>query len=199
MPPDEPSSLSVKLAESLVLLEFLADLYPAAALMPTDPVMRAQARFFVNTFETRVYPDAFVEFFFRAAPRATLLDALAALQALLPPLPDGPEGEGDKSGESEGEGEGPFAVGHWSIADMAVAPFLARIWMFLAHDMGKNSLEDGRAALAELREGSRFARLRRYVEDVRARPSFRETWDEGTQLGIWAQVKMMDRSCSEHI
>ena len=199
MPPDEPSPLSVKLAESLVLLEFLADLYPAAALMPTDPVLRARARFFVNTFETRVYPDAFLDFFFRAAPRATLLDALAALQALLPPLPDGPEGEGDKSGEGEGGGRGPFAVGRWSIADMAVAPFLARIWMFLEHDMGKNSLEDGRAALAELREGSRFARLRRYVEDVQARPSFRATWDEGTQLGIWAQVKMMDRSCSEHI
>ncbi|KAM5541828.1 hypothetical protein V8D89_004557 [Ganoderma adspersum] len=197
VPPDEPSPLSVKLAESLVLLEFLADLYPAAALLPTDPVLRARARFFINTFEARVYPDAFLDFFFRAAPRATLLDALAALQALLPPLPDGPEG--DKGGEREGEGEGPFAVGWWSIADMATAPFLARIFMFLAHDMGKNSLEDGRAALAELREGSRFARLRRYMEDVHARPSFRATWDEGTQLEIWAQVALMDRNCPEHI
>ena len=197
MPPDEPSPVSVKLAESLVLLEFLADLYPAAALLPTDPVLRARARFFVNTFETRVYPEAFLDFFFHAAPSATLLDALAALQALLPLFPDAPEE--DMGGESEGEPGGPFAVGQWSIADMAVAPSLARIYMFLAHDMGKNSLEDGRAALAELREGSRFARLRRYVEDVQARPSFRATWDEGTQLGIWKQVKMMDRNCPEHI
>ena len=157
----------------------------------------------MNTFETRVFPDAFVDFFFRAAPRAKLLDAFDALQALLPPLPptadpDTAGTEGD-TGAGTAEGDGPFAVGRWSIADMAAAPFLVRIFMFLAHDMGKNSLEDGRAALAELRDGPRFARLWRYVEDVRAWPSFKATWDEEEQVELWRKVAMMDRNRPEHL
>ena len=94
-------------------------------------------------------------------------------------------------------------MGRWSIADMAAAPFLARMLMFLAHDlahdMGKNSLEDGRAALAELRDGPRFAHLRRYVEDAHAQPNFRALWDEETQVELWGRVSMMDRNCPEHI
>ena len=196
MPADQPSPSSVKLAKSLVLLEFLADLYPSASLLPTDPVLRARARFFMNMFETRVFPDAFVDFF-RAAPRAKLFNALDALQALLPPL--SPIDTADGSKAEGGEGDGRFAVSGWSIADMAAAPFLARIFVFLAHDMGKNSLEDGRAALAELRDGPRFARLWRYMEGVHARPSFRATWDEETQVELWGKVSMMDREHPEHI
>ena len=164
VPPDQPSPESIKLTESLVLLEFLADLYPAARLLPTDPVLRARARLFITLFETRVFPDAFKDFFFLGTSLDRSLDALAALQALLPPVADG-------------EGKPAFAVGEWSIADMAVGPFLARIVLFLEHDMGKGTLEDGRKALEELR-GPRFARLARYLEDVKAQPSFRATWDE---------------------
>ncbi|KAF9235617.1 glutathione S-transferase C-terminal-like protein [Melanogaster broomeanus] len=46
--PEDPSPESTKLAESLVLVEFVADLYPQANLLPGDPVLRAQARFFIE-------------------------------------------------------------------------------------------------------------------------------------------------------
>ncbi|ELU43933.1 Glutaredoxin domain-containing protein [Rhizoctonia solani AG-1 IA] len=42
--PANPSPESIKLAESLVLLEFIADLYPNSGLLSTNPVERAQAR-----------------------------------------------------------------------------------------------------------------------------------------------------------
>ncbi|KAG2364201.1 hypothetical protein BDR07DRAFT_1375254 [Suillus spraguei] len=44
--PDDPSSLSTKIAESNVILEFLADLYPDSGLLPKDPVLRAKGRDF---------------------------------------------------------------------------------------------------------------------------------------------------------
>ncbi|KAG6880625.1 hypothetical protein C0995_005370, partial [Termitomyces sp. Mi166 len=42
VPPDNPSPESTKLAESLVLLEFIADLSKPGNLLPTDPVLRAK-------------------------------------------------------------------------------------------------------------------------------------------------------------
>ena len=162
-PPDAPSPQSAKLSESLVILEFLADHFPAADLLPADPMQRARARFFARAYDDRVFPASFRDFFFFASPLAPLLDALATLQGLLP---------------AEG-----FAAGEWSLADMAVGPFLARMWLFLEHDLGKGTVEDGRAALRELK-GPRFARLRRYLDDVKAQPSFQATWDEVSACAV---------------
>ena len=39
--PEHPSPESEKIAESLVMLEFVADLYPETGLLPKDPVQRA--------------------------------------------------------------------------------------------------------------------------------------------------------------
>ncbi|KAJ7484166.1 glutathione S-transferase [Mycena latifolia] len=47
--PDQPSPESEKIAESLILVEFIADLFPESGLLPKDPVQRAQARFFIDT------------------------------------------------------------------------------------------------------------------------------------------------------
>ncbi|KAI0765391.1 hypothetical protein C8Q74DRAFT_1371200 [Fomes fomentarius] len=50
----------------------------------------------------------------------------------------------------------------------------------------KNALEDGRKAVEELR-GPRFARLVRYPgrSYVKEQPSFKATWDEAVQVGMW--------------
>jgi len=40
--PEHPSAESAKIAESLVILEFIADLYPDSGLLPKDPVERAR-------------------------------------------------------------------------------------------------------------------------------------------------------------
>ncbi|KAI0302814.1 hypothetical protein B0F90DRAFT_1712266 [Multifurca ochricompacta] len=116
--PDCPSPHSIKLAESLVLLEFIADLYPDACLLPRDPIARARARLFITAVEEDLIPT-FLAFVLNGAEPGPLLTSLRHVQALLPPLED--------EGEGEGEGEGCFVLGsQWSIADAAVAPFLGR-------------------------------------------------------------------------
>ena len=56
VPPDQPSPESAKIAESLVLLDFVADLFPDSHLLPKDPVQRARARFFIDTVSTKFVP-----------------------------------------------------------------------------------------------------------------------------------------------
>ncbi|KAG1823895.1 uncharacterized protein BJ212DRAFT_1296416 [Suillus subaureus] len=46
--PEDPSSLSAKITEMNVILEFLVDLYPDSELLPKDPVSCAKVRFFVD-------------------------------------------------------------------------------------------------------------------------------------------------------
>lgn len=156
--PDAPSDASVKLAESLVILEFLADLFPSAGLLPADPVARAKARFFISVFDSKVF-EGFKNAIFMGKPLSELLDALAALQALLPPT---------------GFAAGGSAL---TIADMAAAPFLGRIYMLLAHELGNYPLGEGKKALDVLK-GERFARLNEYMEDIKAQPCWKATWDE---------------------
>ncbi|KAI0775109.1 thioredoxin-like protein [Trametes elegans] len=168
VPPDRPSPDSAKLFESVALLEFLADLFPDNPyLLPKDLVKRAHARAFISIYQNYVN-DLFKGVFFSGLPQTdALLDALAKLQGALPPE------------------EGAFAVGAWSIADAAVAPFLARMWLYLGLGLGRYSEEDGQK-MREAFAGERFARLSRYVRDLRARPSFQATWggDElQTELG----------------
>lgn len=154
MPPDEPSPESEKLVESLALLEFVADVFPEAKLLPASPVQRARARAFIAIYQNYLH-DQFRDAFFRGEPVGPFLQALETLQSALPPAG--------------------FAVGEWSLAEAAVAPFLARMMLYLDAGLGRYSEADGesmRAALAS----ARFARISQYVQDIRARPSFVKTW-----------------------
>ncbi|KIP05388.1 hypothetical protein PHLGIDRAFT_119903 [Phlebiopsis gigantea 11061_1 CR5-6] len=164
--PDTPSDESVKLAESAVILEFLADLFPDAGLLPADPVARARARFFLTVVDTKGF-EGFREFIFLGHAMAPLIDGYAALQALLPPA-------------------GGFALGGdaLTIADMAFAPFLARTYLLLSVDLGKFPAGEGKKAYAIL-TSPRFARLQQYLQDVKANPYWKATWDEDTQLAMW--------------
>ncbi|KIJ15127.1 hypothetical protein PAXINDRAFT_99658 [Paxillus involutus ATCC 200175] len=51
--PENPSPELTKLAESLVLVQFVADLYPQANLFPQDPVLRAKTRFFIEVVSSK--------------------------------------------------------------------------------------------------------------------------------------------------
>ena len=53
---DKPAPDSIKIAESLVLLEFVADLFPDSGLLPKDPVERAKVRLFIDTFAVKYGP-----------------------------------------------------------------------------------------------------------------------------------------------
>ncbi len=157
--PDQPSAESMKLSESLALIEFVADIFPGSGLLPADPVVRARARMINIYFDTRFFP-VFWDFFLEGKP-VDLLGALDTVQRLLPVTG--------------------FAVGAWSIADVGIAPFLVRVAMLLEHDIGKQSEQDGKMLIA-LHE-PRFTRIMKYIEDAKEWPSFKATYDE-----VWSRL-----------
>ncbi|KAI0703306.1 glutathione S-transferase C-terminal-like protein [Earliella scabrosa] len=161
VPPDQPSPQSTKLAESLILVELIADLFPSSNLLPADPILRARARFFIDGVSTKLNPawHAFLQG--KSTQGAEdLYAAVAHLEALLPP-------------------EGGFAVGPYSIADVAISPFLARTRVALLNDLGAYPEGEGAKVWAEISGATgRFARFGQYVKDVLDRESFKATFDE---------------------
>ncbi|KAI0646674.1 thioredoxin-like protein [Trametes meyenii] len=155
--PDEaPSAESFRTGESLVILEFLNDIFPNARLLPADPTLRAHARLFYLTMEAEFVP-VFKAFVFGTATAEKFLSVLEQLQTLLPPTG--------------------FVAGEWSIADAAFAPFLVRLMLLLKDNLGLFGDGVGAATLKILRS-ARFVRLGRYFEDNMARPSMVKTWEE---------------------
>ncbi|KAL7283926.1 hypothetical protein ACG7TL_001198 [Trametes sanguinea] len=172
--PEAPAPESAKIAESLVILEFLADIFPEAPLLPADPVLRAQARLFIAATDRLLF-GAFIAFFFKYTEGAdqVFLDALEEVQRRLPPTG--------------------FAIGEWSNADISVAPLLVRFPFLLKHDLGKYPVGEGPKVL-EILQGPRFARLMKYIHDLDQRPSVRSTWDESETLELWKQNPYAQRN-----
>ncbi|ETW75728.1 hypothetical protein HETIRDRAFT_436740 [Heterobasidion irregulare TC 32-1] len=157
VPADQPSPESTKIVESLVLLEFVADLYPNAQLLPSSPVDRSRARYFIDVVSNKVVPG-FFSMIVKAEGHDALLRGLEEIQSLLP-------------------SEGGFAVGEkWSIADAALTPFLGSADLFLRNDMGKYPAGEGPKVHAEIFRGARFARLQKYFADVTVRESWQKTF-----------------------
>ncbi|KAI0712662.1 thioredoxin-like protein [Earliella scabrosa] len=172
-PPEAPHPEAARIAESLVIVEFLAELFPASGLHPSDLVQRARARHTITVFETQVF-DAYIKFVYGQQPGAPLLDALAAFQARLPEA-------------------GGFAVGEWSIADVAAAPFMIRMPLSFEHDLGQYPEGEGKKVMEELRT-PRFARLMRYIEDLKNYPSVAKTYDEEGTVKRWKQNPAFKRA-----
>ncbi|TBU26833.1 hypothetical protein BD311DRAFT_789550 [Dichomitus squalens] len=139
---------SAVITESLVILEFLADLYPDARLLPEDPVKRSQARIFMNTLNLRMADDV-AKWLTNNDEGEAYLDLLEALQATMP--------------------EVGYVVGEWSIADAALLPFL-----LVGYYVRLHNVEHVKAEWAS----PRFARLRQHYDQSIARPSTSVTWDE---------------------
>ncbi|KAI0747175.1 hypothetical protein C8Q80DRAFT_1179843 [Daedaleopsis nitida] len=156
VPPDQPSPESTKIAESLVLVEFVGDLFPESGIIPKDPVKRAQARFFIEGISSK-YTPAWYGFQMRKGSVEEVYKAIEYLQSLLP--------------------EQGFAVGEYSIADIAISPFLARGRISLLNDIGSWPVGDGPKLWETITTG-KFARFGKYVNDLFARESFKATFDE---------------------
>jgi glutathione S-transferase len=173
--PDQPSPESTKIAESLVLLEFFADLYPNSTLLPNDPVQRAKVRFFIDAVSTKLGPSWFGVVARGESPDA-LFKAFEDLQTLI---------------VKEG---GQFAVGNeFTIADAAVLPFLARIEVALKYDIGAFAPGEGPKAWNEL-TGPKYAKIQAYFEGLKQRKSFKDTWNEVSRRD--RLVIEGNRSCS---
>ena len=157
--PDEaPAPDAVKIPESLIINEFLADLLPSAELLPADPALRAKARLFAQTVDSAFIP-AFVGFIFMGAPVEGLYAVLEKLQGFLSP-------------------EGGFVAGKWSIADAAFAPFIMRLESVLSLNPPTIQTPGLASQVLEVLRSERFARLQQWKRDIVARPSMAKTYDE---------------------
>ncbi len=97
---EAPSPEAKTISESRMILDFLVDLFPN--LLPEDPLLRAKARFFIETADEK-FTKAFFSFVFTRGSVDEILAAVEEMQALLPAAG--------------------FAVGQWSIADAALCRF----------------------------------------------------------------------------
>ncbi|TRM59549.1 hypothetical protein BD626DRAFT_559498 [Schizophyllum amplum] len=132
---------------------------PRHPLLPTDPVLRAKARYFAEAFSSRVSAHWYASCL-NGEPFDKLFDGLESLQSLLP-------------------AEGKYAVGdEYTIADIAVTPFLARLEVALREDVGMFPIGEGPVGYKTLMTGPRFSRLRDYFANLKARESFKKTFDE---------------------
>ncbi|TFK93672.1 hypothetical protein K466DRAFT_594193 [Polyporus arcularius HHB13444] len=174
VPPDQPSPESAKLFESLPLLEFIAEIYPEANLLPTDPILRTKARTFIQLYQN-YFHDLLKDVFFLGKPADPILQAIETLQQALPPTG--------------------FAVGQFSIADIAVAPSFMRMMLFLKSELGAYSEEDGQK-MREALASEKFVRFRRYIEDLHEWPSIKKNWDEAFQIGLWKNVPAFQRKAT---
>jgi len=159
VPHDQPSADAFKLGESLLILEFLADLYPSSGLLPSDPVQRAQARFFIDTVEK--LPPALIGWFIQGASWHGIIDVANALQALL-------------------HQSNKFAVGDkLTIADITIMPFFALLKLMYENGIGAYPAKQAQELEWAL-EAPELARFKAYVDNLLARPSMRAVFDEET-------------------
>ncbi|KAF8429442.1 hypothetical protein L210DRAFT_3418782, partial [Boletus edulis BED1] len=175
VPPEEPSPLSFKLTESFVILEFLADLFPNASLLPpvSDPTARARARFFIDAvarhIETPMFDIA------KDVPGAfeRMVEGLETVQALLPD----PEAAG-----------GEYAMGKvFTNADCAIAPILGTIEVATRTGLGRLKPEVTKK-LEEMLAETKFDRLSRYKKALWERESVKKVLDMVSYLFVGEMV-----------
>ena len=117
---------------------------------------RAQARFFIEGVSSKLTP-AWYAFQMRNGPVEEVYKGLEYVQSLLP--------------------ETGFAVGEYSLADIAITPFLARARIGLTNEIGAFPEGEGKKVWQTITSG-KFARLAKYMDDLFARESFKATFDE---------------------
>lgn len=166
--PDDPSPLSAKIAESNVILEFLADLYPDSGLLPKDPVSRAKVRFFIDA--THKHLEGSLLDFIRG--RESYENALKGIEFIQGLLEEGKD----------------FAVGnHYTIADACISPHLARLKIFTETDLGRFPAGMG-YKLGEELKGPKFAKFMAYVQRMLERPSLKQTHDEESLIAFFKTI-----------
>lgn len=150
----------VKIPESGVLLELLADLSSRSpdmpSLLPEDAVARAQQRYFIERFKELITP-AFYALVYKqdAAAKEKLLNGLREVQTLMTKAP----------GKFFASDEQP------QIADLAVIPHLARL-LVLAREPDAAELMSPELAQA-IASSDEFKPTREYADLMMARPSFK--------------------------
>jgi len=157
-----------------VILEFLADTYPEAKLMPTDPVQRARVRFFIEAVTAKYIP-AYTAWVYDREPQAAenLLKAIESLQGLL--------------------SDAGYAVGDsYTTADISITPFIHRLYHSIEYDIGKFPVGSG-PKLGESLKDLKYAKFTAYASVVTARPVARETWVQNKDAVTKLRMKLLRR------
>jgi len=145
---------AVKLAESLVLVEFFADLKPDSGLLPADPVLRAKARFFITLVGDKFNP-AWNAYAMKGEGEDAVVAAINQIVGELDPV-------------------GPYALGkEWTVADTAIAPFVGRLYLLAKNDIGNWTPGNGPKFLSKLES---LEKWEKYAQALLARPSFQESF-----------------------
>ncbi|KAG2178414.1 hypothetical protein INT44_001566 [Umbelopsis vinacea] len=145
------------IAESLVLVELVNDLFPEKKLLPDNALKRAQIRFFVEYWSSKVNPQQWKLLGARddKEGRQTAYNdinaALARINELL----------------LEQSQEGPYFLGQeYSIADINVAPFAYRLKLLVAHFFKDE---------VELIHFAKYPRVKEFLAGITERDSFKAT------------------------
>jgi glutathione S-transferase len=163
--PTTPSPESIKLAESLILLEFVADLYPNSGLLSADPVERAQTRFVIDILSNKFIPAYFGVLHKGESPEA-LYSALLVLQEQLARAQ--PFLGGDKL----------------NIADAAIAPFVLRLDSQLKNDIGAYAEGEGPKLHAEIFKNERFGTFQKYAQALLERQTVKDSFPEVSEKTV---------------
>ncbi|KAL9548454.1 hypothetical protein MBANPS3_005667 [Mucor bainieri] len=145
------------LAESLVIIEYLADRFPEAKLLPKEPLKRANIRFAIEYFSSKVSTEFYKYVFNQSAENArenfetNVNAALIRFNELL----------------LQQSKTGPYFLGEeYSLADVAIAPFVLRIHALLEHILDGYKFE----------AVQNNPRLHEFITGALQRPSVQETW-----------------------
>lgn len=179
VPPDEPSPASFKLAESLVILEFIIDLFPEANLLPRDPVERASARFLVNLFAEKLR-TAYVNVLVNRASTQEVITAIDELQKYMP---------------APGASKGPYVNGStFTSIDAVAAGFLLRLDGCLKRDIGSFPEGEGVKAYNILHTSERYERYRAYLSALLQRESVSGTFPQEQIVAVQRAVYLPFRA-----
>lgn len=170
VPPTEPSPESVKIPESMVIVEFIADLFPSSGLVPTNPVERAKLRLFLDFVNTKLFPTLSAPLYSANTSVEQVLQGVESLQKILPD-------------------HGAYALGDtFTIADIAVVVLLCRLEIIFAHDLGKLPVGEAPKIYNALRNEPKYAKYRRYYDVLKKRESFKKTFaQEQAEVGLKAR------------
>ncbi|RCI04033.1 hypothetical protein CU098_004651 [Rhizopus stolonifer] len=162
------------LAESLVIVEYINDRFPEKNLLPKEPIKRANIRFVIEYFASKVAPEFYKLLMNFKAENAkadyekNLNTALVRLDELL----------------KQQSATGPYFLGEqFSLADVAIAPFVIRI-----HTINQTLLNG-----LELETVKSSPRLTEFIKALIARPSVQETWIGDKELVTFLQKRFIDK------
>lgn len=163
-----------KLPESLVIVEYVADLVGADVFFAsTAPRFKATSRYLVERYMQLVQPHYFASAVRReAAALAKLRDGLIEFNSLLKSFDDG-------------SNKGAFIQGtdRFGYADLNIAPFVARVLSVSRH--GLNPEWEGTPIHQEVEQGADgFERLKRWWEAVQKVEAWNQVWVEDKYIEV---------------